>query len=173
MHTAERLRIILNSREDASLANIICSYISHQSSPLLINIIFHQLQPVGNAAESKHCHWLLDYEHLLLPFCSWISNEIQWREKKTLNKIDHLPSQSLPAWGGERGFLLCFAVCLWLLSCRRSAIQWAEMAGRLIVFLCPLMTRQCVSFRICISFCLSPKSSSFQRNQHCLITVLC
>jgi len=39
------LRIILNSREDASLANIICRYVSHQSSPLLINIIFHQLQP--------------------------------------------------------------------------------------------------------------------------------
>lgn len=110
MHTAERLRIILNSREDASLANIICSYISHQSSPLLINIIFHQLQPVGNAAESKHCHWLLDYEHLLLPFCSWISNEIQWREKKTLNEENWSSSEPVsPCMGWREGisFVLC------------------------------------------------------------------
>ncbi len=63
--------------------------------------------------QSKHCHWLLDYEHLLLPFCSWISNEIWWGEKK-LNEEAWWSSQPIsPCMGWQEGIslvLCCLSV---------------------------------------------------------------
>lgn len=97
---------------------------------------------------------------------------IQWnkmeKEKKPKWRNSMVFWASLSLHGMARGDFSCalLFVCDYCLAGGHLVSRNGWEAN---CFLCPLMTRQCVSFCICISFCLSPKSSSFHRNQHCLV----
>lgn len=136
-----------------------CSLVNIKDFYFWLTSYFVNIYPLGMQSSQNIASGMWS---MSIHYCfSWISNDIFERNTSVKKACWSLET--------ERRYLLCCAVCLRLVNCRWSDIQCAQNGQEANCFPLPPDDQALCFSCICISFCFSLESSTFQRSQHCVI----